>query len=373
MPSPSEPPDPRPTPAVVLSVVVPTFNEGPNVVPLVQALHRALDGLAWEVIFVDDDSPDGTAAIAKALGTQDERVRCLHRVGRRGLAGACIEGILASSAPVAAVMDGDLQHDEGLLPRMLAEIDAGADLVVGSRLAEGGSVADGLSQTRSAGTALATAIVRGFLGLRVSDPMSGFFMVRRSLFEALAPRLSVDGFKILLDFLSRSPRGLRVVELPFRFRGRQAGESKLELLIVVQFLALVASRLSGGMLPPRFLMFSAVGTLGLGVHLLALSLFKLGLGLPFVPAQLLATVAAMSSNFALNNAFTYRDVRLRGVQWWRGLFSFYLVCSLGVAANLSVSSLLYSHTASTLGSGLAGAAMSAVFNYAVTRVVTWRR
>lgn len=356
-----------------LSVVVPTYNEAPNVEPLVQALDRALQGIPWEVIFVDDDSPDGTAAVAKALGARDERVRCLHRVGRRGLAGACIEGILASNAPVAAVMDGDLQHDEALLPAMLAAIDGGADLAVGTRLGEGGSTGDGLSQTRSAGTALATGIARVFLGVRISDPMSGFFMVRRPLFEEVAPKLSIEGFKILLDFISHSRRGLKVVELPFRFRGRHAGQSKLDSLVVLQFLALVASRMSGGVLPPRFVMFSAVGLSGVGVHVATLLVAHDLAGLAFVPAQLVATLTAMTTNFYLNNVFTYRDARLQGWRLWRGLLSFYLVCSLGTAANLSVSSFIYDASLSTVGAGLAGAAMSAVFNYAVTKIVTWRQ
>lgn len=356
-----------------LSVVVPTYDEAPNVLPMVQALDRALPDVAWEVIFVDDDSPDGTAAVARELGARDERVRCLHRVGRRGLAGACIEGILASNAPVAAVIDGDLQHDEALLPAMLAAIEGGADLVVGTRLGEGGSTGDGLSQTRGAGTALATGIARVFLGVNLSDPMSGFFMVRRPLFEAVAPRLSVEGFKILLDFVSHSPRGLKVVELPYRFRGRRAGTSKLDSLVVLQFLALVASRMTGGLLPPRFVMFSAVGLSGLGVHVVALLAAHELLGLSFVAAQLIATLTAMTTNFHLNNVFTYRDARLRGWQLWRGLLSFYAVCSLGTAANLSVSSLVYDASLSTLGAGVIGAAMSAVFNYAVTKAVTWRR
>lgn len=357
-----------------LTVVVPTYNEAENVLPLVEALRAALSGLDWEVIFVDDDSPDGTAARARELGRQDPRVRCLHRVGRRGLAGACIEGILASNAPIAVVMDGDLQHDERLLPAMRARILDGADLVIGTRLAEGGSTGQGLSPTRSRGTALATAIARVALRVRVSDPMSGFFMVRRPLFEELAPSLSTEGFKLLLDFLSQAAargRRLRVEELPFHFRGRLHGESKLDSLVVVQFLALVASRLSGGVLPPRFLLFSAVGLSGVFVHLAALLLLRQGLD--FVPAQAGATLVAMTSNFFLNNTFTYQDARLRGTRLWRGLLSFYLVCSLGTAANLSVSGLIYERSLSTVGSGLAGAAMSAVFNYAVTKAITWRR
>src|SRR5690349_23079143 len=127
----------------VISVVVPTFNERDNVAQLCRKLDATLAGIAWEVVFVDDNSPDKTWQVVRELARQDIRVRCIRRIGRRGLSGACIEGILASSGPFAAVMDADLQHDETQLPKMLSLLEGGkAELVVGSRYVEGGS-ADG--------------------------------------------------------------------------------------------------------------------------------------------------------------------------------------------------------------------------------------
>ena len=162
-----------------LSVVVPTFNERDNVARLYRKLEAALAGIAWEVIFVDDNSPDGTWDVVRGLAQQDRRVRCIRRIGRRGLSGACIEGILASSAPYAAVMDADLQHDETQLPKMLALLQSGqAELVVGSRYVEGGS-ADSFDRSRAGASAFATSIAKRVLGVSIADPMSGFFMIRR--------------------------------------------------------------------------------------------------------------------------------------------------------------------------------------------------
>ncbi|MFN7026073.1 MAG: glycosyltransferase, partial [Pseudorhizobium sp.] len=182
-----------------LSVIVPTFNEAANVHLVIDALHRSLSGIFWEVIFVDDDSPDGTADRVRGIADRDARVRCVRRLGRRGLAGASIEGMLSSSAPVVVIMDGDLQHDESLLPEMLRRIQSGDDLVIASRFCDvpgaAGSAGDGLSSTRLAGSRLATRLARTLLNIDVSDPMSGFFAMRRPAFEALAPRLSTQGFK----------------------------------------------------------------------------------------------------------------------------------------------------------------------------------
>ena len=360
-----------------LSIVVPTFNEAANVPTLVGLLDRTLAGVAWEVIFVDDNSPDGTASVAKTLSKQDPRVRCIRRVGRRGLAGACIEGILSSAAPAVAVMDADLQHDETLLPRMLDEIRGGAELVVGSRYVEGGSMETGFSSVRRWGSETATKLARKFLNVDLTDPMSGFFMIRRDKVEAIAGSLSREGFKILLDIVSSSPERLKTVELPYSFRERQAGESKLDSLVTAEYLGLLFSKISGGILPVRFLMFAAVGVSGVVVHLVALKLSLLVSGHHWVREhfsmfQFVATMIAMSWNFVLNNQLTYRDRRLKGWPFLLGLVTFYLVCSFGTLANVGVASWLYGNEASLWMAGLAGAIMGAVFNYAASSVLTWR-
>jgi dolichol-phosphate mannosyltransferase len=308
-----------------LSVVVPTFNERDNVTKLFHKLEATLSGVAWEVIFVDDNSPDGTSEVVRGLARRDGRVRCIRRIGRRGLSGACIEGILASSAPYAAVMDADLQHDETQLPKMLALLQSGqAELVVGSRYVEGGS-ADSFDKQRAGASALATEVAKRVLRVGVADPMSGFFMIRRDRFEQLAPQLSTQGFKILLDIVATARGELRTVEVPYSFGSRLHGESKLDSLVALDFLGLVLAKLTNDVVSLRFLLFAMVGGTGLFVHLgtlyVALKLFDL----PFPQAQAAGAFVAMTSNFVLNNFLTYRDQRLKGFAILRGLLAFYLV------------------------------------------------
>jgi dolichol-phosphate mannosyltransferase len=355
-----------------LSVVVPTFNEAPNIPLLVARLTQALSGIRWEVIFVDDNSPDGTAAMARDLACSNARVRCIRRIGRRGLAGACIEGLLASSASAIAVMDADLQHNETLLPRMLDDIRGGADLSIGTRFAEGASIETGLSHLRQWSSRLATETAKRVLGVRLSDPMSGFFMMRRSQFDAIAPKLSTQGFKLLLDIVASSPSSLKIVERPFEFRPRLHGQSKLDSLVVLEFLGLILAKLSGDWLSIRFVLFALVGTTGLFVHIWVLQR-ALSFGLAFDWAQTTAAFAAMTSNFVLNNQLTYRDQRLRGRAVLRGLFTFYAVCSIGTIANVGVAHWFYGGHPSWWLAGTAGALMGVVFNYAASAVLTWRR
>lgn len=358
---------------VELSVIVPTFDERDNVGPLVARLDACLAGIAWEVIFVDDDSPDGTAAVVRELGARDRRVRCIQRLGRRGLASACIEGMLASAAPYLAVMDADLQHDESLLPAMLATLEQGdVDIVIGSRHVAGGGLGswDGGRATLSR---LATRLSRLILPAELRDPMSGFFMLRREAFEAAVPRLSGIGFKILLDLFASAPRPLRFKELPYEFRPRAAGRSKLDQHAAWDYAMLLLDKLVGTWVPVRLVAFALVGGVGIGVHLSVLALLFAALGLGFVASQTVATLVAMTSNFALNNLLTYRDRRLVGWQWLRGWASFTLACGIGVLANVGVAAWLFrAMDTFWLVSALAGIVVGLVWNYAVTSVYTWR-
>jgi dolichol-phosphate mannosyltransferase len=356
-----------------LSVVVPTFNERDNVTKLYHKLAETLKGVAWEVIFVDDNSPDATWDVVRDLARQDSRVRCLRRIGRRGLSGACIEGILASSAPFAAVMDADLQHDETQLPKMLALLQSGqAELVVGSRYIEGGS-ADSFNRQRAGASALATEVAKRVLGVAIKDPMSGFFMIRRDRFEQLAPQLSTQGFKILLDIVASAHGKLRTVEVPFTFGSRLHGESKLDSMVALDFLGLVLAKLTNDVVSLRFLMFAMVGGTGLFVHLgtlyIALKLFEV----PFAEAQAAGAFIAMTSNFILNNFFTYRDQRLKGFAILGGLLAFYLVCSVGLFANVGVAFSVYDQEPIWWLAGAAGALMGVVWNYAMSGLFVWRK
>src|SRR4051794_10184062 len=356
-----------------LSVIIPTFNERDNVTTLFRRLETALSGIAWEAIFVDDNSPDGTSEVVRLLASQDGRARCIRRIGRRGLAGACIEGILASSAPCVAVIDADLQHDETRLPQMLGLLQGGdTDLVIGSRYVEGGS-ADSFNKQRAGVSALATEVAQRVLRVEVADPMSGFFMIRRDRFEELAPQLSTQGFKILLDVVATARGSLRVREVPYTFGARLHGESKLASMVALDFLGLVLAKLTGDVVSLRFLLFALVGSIGLLVHFVTLYIGLEALALPFAEAQAFGAVVAMTSNFVLNNFLTYRDQRLRGLALLRGLLLFYLVCSVGLVANVGVAFSVYDHRVVWWLAGAAGALMGVVWNYAMSGLFVWRK
>ncbi|HTT97852.1 MAG TPA: glycosyltransferase family 2 protein [Rhizomicrobium sp.] len=356
---------------VQLSVVIPTFKERGNVAELVRRLDLTLAGLRWEAIFVDDNSPDGTATVVKDIATRDPRVRCIRRVGRRGLAGACIEGMLSSSAPYVAVMDADLQHDETVLPKMLAKLTGGEfDLVAATRYVEGGS-AESFGEARGAISRIATRITHSILGISLSDPMSGFFMLRRDKFDEIVPRLSPAGFKILLDIVTAGDH-LRIAEQPFVFGTRHAGESKFNVQVGIEFIGLLFAKLTGGYVDPRFIFFLIVGALGLVVHLAVLKMSLLW-ALSFPVAQSVATFAAMTSNFFLNNELTYRDRRLKGWSVLWGFIGFCIFCSAGALTNVGLAAWLFSAERETWWvAGAAGALMGAFWNYAMSSLFIWR-
>jgi len=355
-----------------LSIVIPTLNERDNIAPLVKSVGDALGDLSWEIIFVDDDSPDGTYDEVNRVAQSEPRVRCLRRVGRRGLSSAVIEGMLVANASVIAVMDADFQHDETKLPDMHRLLmQEGADVVVASRYADGGSVGE-WEADRAKMSVLANRFARAVVGHQTSDPVSGFFMLhRRVLTEALYD-LSQQGYKILIDILTSSRRPFTVLEVPYVFRGRRSGDSKLSLMVVAEFGFLLVDKVTRGLIPPRFVLFSAVGSLGLIVHLIALRAL-LGTGAEFVLAQTGATYIAMVSNFLINNVFTYGDRRLRGLSMVKGLALFMIICSVGAIANVSVAELAMRSTQSWSLAGIAGALMGAVFNFGAASAIVWNR
>ena len=363
--------DPAAGPAE-LAVVIPTLNQRENVSALVDRLGTVLAGISWEAVFVDDDSPDGTADLVRELGQQRSNIRCVQRLGRRGLSSACIEGILASSAPFIAVMDADMQHDETLLPNMLAMIkERELDVVVGTRYSASGSVGD-WQKSRVLISGLASRLARFVVKAQLTDPLSGFFVIARSAFAAAMRDLSGQGFKILLDIFASSPRPLAFAELPFHFRRGVHGESKLDTLVAWEYLTLLLDKLAGPIIPARFLLFAMIGGFGVMTHLAALWLAVYPFGIPFAAGQAIATIIAMTGNFLLNNLFTYRDRRLHGQALVTGLLSFYVVCGLGAAANVGIAAHLFVANHSWWLAGLSGAAIGAVWNYAMSSVFIWR-
>ena len=357
-----------------LAIVIPTFNEIENIETLVSAIQVALKGQDYEIIIVDDSSPDGTADRVREIARRNLRIRCIQRIGRRGLSGAFIEGALATAAPIVAVIDGDMQHDESLLPEMLKILRSrNLEVVVGSRYLEQGGVGN-WTGGRIRVSQWATAVARRITGVTLSDPMSGFFMIRSDALRRLAPNLSGIGFKILLDIFITAPRAFRFAELPYRFRARSLGTSKLDAKIVLEFLELLIDKAVGHIVPAKFVIFALVGTLGVVVHLLVLTLVFKGLSFDFETSQIAATLVAMTSNFALNNVLTYYDRRLSGWGWIKGWFSFALASSIGAIANVGIATYLFAvQETPWLLSAVAGVLVGVVWNYTVTSIFTWKR
>jgi dolichol-phosphate mannosyltransferase len=352
-----------------ITVVIPAFRERENIPQLLRALEQALAGLDWETIVVVDDADDGSEDLVRARAQQDPRVRCIQRIGRRGLASACIEGMLASSAPYLAVMDADLQHDETLVPQLLATARREeADLAVASRYMSGGSTGalpHARVQLSRMASALSASLCKG-----LTDPMSGFFVVRRSFLDRVVRNLYARGFKILLDLIAAARGEIKIVELPYRMRSREHGESKLGARVVAEFFMLLLYHMMGRLLPARFFLFAAVGATGVGVHLCALWLLFTASG-HFLWSQGLATWVAMTSNFFLNNVITYGDQRLRGRAMWRGLLAFYAACGIGALINLAIADWLFLKSAPYWAAGLAGAVIAALWNFFTTASFTW--
>jgi dolichol-phosphate mannosyltransferase len=335
-------------------------------------LGEALVGMAWEAIFVDDGSTDGSIDHLLEIAGRNAHVRLVQRIGRRGLSTAVVEGILATAAPIVCVIDGDLQHDETILPQMIAAVQGGqADVAVGSRYIEGGGTGD-WSASRLRASQWATKLGSIAIKTKTTDPMSGFFATRRDLVANITPHLSGIGFKILIDILTSAKTPLRVVDIPYVFRDRVAGESKMDSAIAIEYLILLIDKTIGRFIPTRLFLFLCVGSTGVFVHLSALWL-ALTAGASFMIAQTIAVATAITFNFILNNLITYRDRMLKGTKFILGLLSFAGVSSVGAIANVGVGTYVFEAGPSWWVAGVAGAAMGAIWNYAASSVLTWRK
>lgn len=358
---------------VELAVIIPTFNERDNLEAVLEALRRSLEGINYEVIIVDDDSSDGTAAAARTIARTNPRVRVIQRIGRRGLSSASLEGMLSTSASYLAVMDADLQHDERILPCMLARLKAeNLDLVVATRNSEPGGMGE-FSKNRVQLSHFGRQLSRLVCKADLSDPMSGFFLLDRRFLEEVVHSASGVGFKILVDLVSSAQRPVRFSEVPYTFRKRLHGMSKLDTLVSIEYLQLLLDKTVGDLIPPRFVIFSMVGGVGFLVFIALLYLLFSILNMKFVVAQTITTLIAMTSNFFLNNSLTYRDRRLRGGQLGLGLLTFYVACSVGAVLNIRIAQFLKDTGAPWYLAGVSGLAVGAVWNYGVTSFTTWHR
>jgi dolichol-phosphate mannosyltransferase len=356
----------------LISIVVPTYNEARNVSMLHDGLAHALAGRSWELIVVDDDSPDGTADVVRRLGLQHGNVRCLQRVQERGLCSAVHWGVQAAQGDIVVVMDGDLQHDPALVPRMLEALQGGADIVSGSRFLAGGRAAGLSSGLRQTLSDYGNRLTNLLLGKQLSDPLTGFFATSRRLFLKSLPRMQADGFKVFFDLVYQNRQAV-TQELAFDFQRRQHGESKFHLYVLWLLLCDVASKLSGGLLPPRLISFVGVGLIGSIGHFSVLYA-SLALGLVFWLSQAIATVVAMVFNFAINNVLTYFADRLRGAAFYKGLLLYSIIASVGIVANVSTAQITYlSFEGHTFVAASMGLVIDIMWRFVVSNRVIWGR
>ncbi|HUB32168.1 MAG TPA: glycosyltransferase family 2 protein [Bryobacteraceae bacterium] len=355
-----------------LTIVVPTLEERDNLAPFLAALESVLTGIEYEVIFVDDDSPDGTADLARRIAQGDHRVRILERLGRRGLSSAVLEGMMASSAPYLAVMDSDLQHDETILPSMLRKLrEERLDLVVATRLSGGGSMGEMSAWRRRLsewGRSLSAAVCR----TRLSDPMSGYFVVTREYAQEAARRTSGTGFKVLLDLVVSARHPPRFAEIPYRFRPRRHGQSKLDVVVAVEYLELLADKLVGDFVPASYVVFGCAGAVGVVVHLAIVRLLRRAPGFTLDQAQFTSSAIVIGVNFLLNNRWTFRSARLRGQRLVAGLALFYAACSVGLFLNLRVLNHLAGLSVPWYAAAVAGLAVGSVWNYWMSAMFVWQ-
>ena len=356
-----------------IAVIIPTLNERENIPLIVQRLESLLQKWNWEVVFVDDDSQDGSQNALLDLARKNPHVRCIRRIGRRGLASACLEGMASSAADIFVVMDADLQHDETILPKMLAAFveDPLLELTIGTRYAGVGAGVGNWSKTRLLVSRLATSLGSLARKTELSDPMSGFFAIRRAVFEETVRKMTGKGFKILLDLVLSAGRPLKSKEFSYQFRTRQHGESKLDIVVAFEYLYLLADKIFGRFVPVRFVVYVLAGLSGLFLHLAALALFYRSGELPFVSAQISATLLAMVSNFLVNNSVTFRQQRLKNAMLVPGLIAYMSICGLGAIVNVQAAEYLYENDIHWWFAGLAGALVGAVWNYAVSTQIVW--
>ena len=355
-----------------LSIIVPTYNERENILVLVDRINRVLPGIDFEIVIVDDNSPDKTWEEGERIHLLDPRVRVLRRVGRKGLSSAVIEGALSSQTQFIAVMDGDLQHDETILAAMLETAKQGADLVIGSRYLKEAGVGD-WEKKRTLLSQWGTKLTLKLIGHKVSDPLSGFFLMRKQLFSDCAEKLVGQGFKILLDVLSNFPPGtITIKEVPFVFRRRSYGESKLSPSTIKYFVEFLFIKTFGRYIPIRFVKFCLVGLGGAMVHFFLLYLFYRKFLFSYQLSLIIAIECAIISNYLYNNFWTFWEYRKIKAGLIGGLLRYNIATAFGGVANFIISSYLLEHGFFWVWASLYGAMVGVLWNYTLSKVITWQ-
>tara|TARA_B100000900_G_scaffold259673_1_gene221322 strand:- start:121 stop:1212 length:1092 start_codon:yes stop_codon:yes gene_type:complete len=359
----------------MISIVIPTFNEVNNIIPLLKNLIHILKDFHYEIIVVDDDSPDGTSEEVNKYKKFNNNIKLITRIGRSGLASAIKEGLLFAEGSYLLVLDGDGQHDASCILNMINLIvSSKADLIIGSRFLNTSRL-EGLSNKRSLGSKIANKLARFSLPknyVLITDYLSGCFCLNRKTTKLLIKKIEINGFKFLYELLSLSNGKLLIKEIPLLFKERTFGDSKLDLAIIWDFIISIFHNLTFRIMPRRAISFGLVGMSGVFVQLFMTSLLTTIFKIDFYNALPFAVICAATSNFIINNQVTFRSNRLKNLSLLVGLLKFLLVASLPVIANVGITSAFYKYiSADTFIAQIAGIAIVYAWNYLASSSFVW--
>ena len=361
----------------MISIVIPTFNEVENIVPLLKKLTLILNDFEYEIVVVDDDSPDGTSDEVNKYMKKNKRIKLITRIGRSGLSSAIKEGLIFAQGKYLLVLDGDGQHHPSFILNMLEEMQRSKyDIVIGSRFLNNSKL-EGLSNERSLGSKIANKMSRISLHKnysKLTDYLSGCFCVEKEMTKKYIRKIEINGFKFLYELLSLSKGKLAVHEVPLIFKQRRFGNSKLDIAIVWDFLISIIHNLTLRLLPRRAISFGMVGISGVFVQLFITSFLVEIFLIDFYNALPFAVISAATSNFLINNQLTFRSDRLRNLGLVVGLLKFLIVASLPVIANVGITTAIYKYiSADTFIAQIAGIAIVYAWNYLASSSFVWKK
>ncbi len=358
-----------------LTIIIPTFNENKNIIPLLKKLINLSQEWNIEILVIDDDSPDRTAEIVKDFSHLEPRVRLIQRIGRSGLASAIKEGIFTSKNNLIGVMDADGQHECETIYNAAKKLkDENLDMVIGSRFNKESNI-NGLSKNRTIGSSFANKIARFSLSkkyINITDYMSGCMVLNQSKTIDFIKKVDINGYKFLYELLAISKGKLNVKEIPLNFKPRIYGQSKFDLPIIWDFVLSVIHSLMCRIIPRRAISFGLVGSSGIVVQLLSTSILMSSVKFPFEKAIIFGALIAASSNYLINNMLTFRSFKLKNLKLIRGLIKFLIVSSLPIIANVGLATTYYNNISeSTFWAQIAGIIVVFIWNYAASSRFVW--
>lgn len=357
-----------------VSIIIPTYNEVQNIVPLVKKIGIALNSkINWEVIFVDDNSPDKTYEKIKSLKNDYSNIKVIKRLHDRGLAGAVLAGLSRCNHEQIVTMDADLQHDPIFILELLDEMNKSkASIVVASRFIKSSNITN-FHILREIGSKIMINFFNLFSSIKLSDPMSGFFVIKKDLFLKISKNLSTDGYKILADIILNIPNNVIVNQIPIDFKERNAGKSKMNLKVLWDLLIVIIYSFLKKYVPREYLSYIGVGMIGLSLHIFFLYFIYKMININFLISHFLATLIAIFVNYTLNNILTFYNNNLIGIKWLIGLFNYYVFCAYGIFISFAIAKTILSYELGWFLAGFMGAFTASVWNFTMSKFIIWHK